>query len=91
MIQLQKLEEELKQGEGNNMEKDEEIDELKENLQTYEEIEQRLEWELNHMVERKRQLNNELQTLKGNIRVNVRIRDFAGKICYKKRHRFRRR
>ena len=83
MIELQKLEEEFKRREEQDLEKDEEIDELKEALQIYTEIEQRLDWELSHMVEKKRQLNNEFQILKGSIRVNVRVRDFAGKLIVK--------
>lgn len=50
--------------------------EMLENIQVYEGIEKRMNDETIAVMENLKQLNNDFQSMKGNIRVNIRLRPF---------------
>lgn len=56
---------------------DREVDDLKENLEIYEEILSRLDFDNNDLMERQRFLNCELQGLSNFLKIDVRIRPFV--------------
>lgn len=76
MIELQKLKESMKEEENVEEMMNQEIEGVKDKVDIYEEINSRLQWEINEVLMKKKFLNNEIQNYKGNIRVHVRIRDF---------------
>lgn len=76
MIEMQKLNETMKQEESFDAKLDQDLQDVQDQVKLYNEIHARLQWETNEILMKKKFLNNEIQNFKGNIRVHVRLRDF---------------
>lgn len=84
MAELQRLTHEIKVGscngqleQGNKTAVDKELEDLRQNLEIYEEILSRLDFDNNELMERQRFLNCELQGLSNFLKIDVRIRPFV--------------
>lgn len=79
-LEYTRLMNEINENNSNNNLVDKDTQELSDQLEIYTEIEERLIWETNEILQRRKIYNNDLQNIKGNIRVQIRVKPTVGKI-----------